>query len=65
MAAGSHEDLDKSEHEREAERKGLCRDIDPERGQSVGKDLSCGLKHSGATEAEDSAERPPPQRPQN
>ena len=33
-AAGSHEDLDKSEHEREAERKRLCRDIDAERGQS-------------------------------
>ena len=59
-AAGSREDLDKSEHEHEAERKRLRRDIGAECGQSVSKDLSRGLKHSGAIEAEDSAERPRP-----
>ena len=59
-AAGSREDLDKSEHEREAERKWLRRDIGAERGQSVSKDLSRGLKRSGTIEAEDSAERPRP-----
>ena len=59
-AAGSREDLDKSEHEHEAECKRLCRDICAERGQSVSKDLSRGLKRSGATETEDSAERPRP-----
>ena len=59
-AAGSREDLDKSEHEREAERKRLRRDIDVERSQSVSRDLSRGLKHSGANEAEDPAERPRP-----
>ena len=64
-AAGSREDLDKSEHEHEAERKRLRRDIHVERSQSVSRDLSRGLKRSGATEAEDPAERPPPQRPQN
>ena len=59
-AAGSREDLDKSEHEREAERKRFHRDIGTERGQSVSKDLSRGIKHSGTSEAEDSAERPRP-----
>ena len=59
-AAGSREDLDKSEHEREAERKRLRRDIDVERSQSVSRDLSRGLKRSGATDAEDPAERPHP-----
>ena len=59
-ATGSRDDLDKSEHEREAECKWLHRDIGAERGQSVSKDLSCGLKRSGAIEAEDSAERPHP-----
>ena len=59
-AAGSHEDLDKSEHEREAERKRLCRDIGAERGQSVSKDPSHGLKRSGMSEAEDSAKHPCP-----
>ena len=57
---GSCDDLDKSEHECEAEHKRLCRDIGAERGQSVSKDLSRGLKRSGATEAEDSAEHPRP-----
>ena len=52
--------LDKSEHEREAECKRLHRDIDAECGQSVSRDLSHGLKHSGATEAEDSAKHPRP-----
>ena len=60
VAAGSREDLDKSEHECEAERKRLCRDIDAERGRSVSKDPSCGLKHSGTSEAKDSAEHPRP-----
>ena len=60
MAAGSRKDLDKSEHEREAERKRLCRDIGAERSQSVSKDLSRGLKRSGTSEAEDSAECPHP-----
>ena len=59
-AAGSHDNLDKSEHEREAECKRLHQDIGAERGQSVSKDLSCGLKCSGAIEAEDSAEHPHP-----
>ena len=59
-AAGSREDLDKSEHEREAERKRLCQDIDAERSQSVSRDLPRGLKRSGATDAEDPAERPRP-----
>ena len=58
--AGSREDLDRSEHEREAECKQLRRDIGAERSQSVSKDLSHGLKRSGATETEDSAERPRP-----
>ena len=60
VAAGSREDLDKSEHEREAERKRLRRDIDAERGHSVSKDLSRGLKRSGTSEAEDSAKHPRP-----
>ena len=60
MAAGSREDLDKSEHEREAECKRLRRDIGAERGQSVSKDLSHGLKRSGTIEDEASAERPHP-----
>ena len=59
-AAGSREDLDKSEHEREAECKRLRRDIGAERGQSVSKDLSRGLKRSRTIEDEDSAERPCP-----
>ena len=46
--AGSRKDLDKSEHACEAERKWLRRDIGAERGQSVSKDLSRGLKRSGA-----------------
>ena len=58
--AGSREDLTKSEHEREAARKRLHQDIGAERGQSVSKDLSHGLKHSGTVEAEVSAERPRP-----
>ena len=57
-AAGSCEDLDKSEHEREAEHKRLHWDIGAECSQSVSKDLSRGLKRSGAIEAEVSAERP-------
>ena len=60
MAAGSCEDLDKPEHECEAERKRLCRDIGAERGQSVNKDLFHGFKCSGTSEAEDLAERPRP-----
>ena len=60
MAAGSREDLDKSEHEHETERKRLHRDIGAECGQSVSKDLSHGLKRSGTIEAEVSAERPHP-----
>ena len=59
-AAGSREDLDKSEHECEAERKRLRRDIDVERSQSVSRDLSHGLKRSRATDAEDPAKRPHP-----
>ena len=59
-AAGSRDDLDKSEHEREVEGRRLCRDIGAERSQSVGNDLSHGLKRSGANEAEDSAGRPRP-----
>ena len=59
-AAGSREDLDKSEHEREAERKRLRQDIDAECSQSVSRDLPRGLKRSGATDAEDPAERPRP-----
>ena len=59
-AAGSREDLDRSEHEREAECKHLRRDIGAECGQSVSKDLFHGLKRSGTSEAKDSAERPHP-----
>ena len=59
-AAGSREDLNKSEHEREAARKQLHWDIGAERGQSVSKDLSHGLKRSGTIEAEVSAECPHP-----
>ena len=57
---GSREDLDKSEHEREAERKRLCWEIDVERSQSASRDPSRGLKRSGATDAEDPAECPHP-----
>ena len=58
-AAGSRNDLDKSEHEREAEHKRLCRDIGAERGQSVSKDLShVSSSIAEPSEAEDSAERP-------
>ena len=57
-AVGSHEDLDKSEHQCEAECKRLHWDIGAGRSQSVSKDLSHGLKCSGAIEAEVSAERP-------
>ena len=60
VAAGSCEDLDKSEHKHEAERKRLHRDIGAECGQSVSKDLSSGLKRSGTIEAEVSAECPRP-----
>ena len=58
--AGSREDLNKSEHEHEAVHKRLCREIGAERGQSVSKDLSHGLKHSGAVEADVSVERSRP-----
>ena len=40
VAAGSRKDLDKPEHEHEAERKRLHQDIGAEHGQSVSKDLS-------------------------
>ena len=60
MAAGSHEDLSKSEHERDAAHKRLHWEIGAEHGQSVSKDLSYGLKHSGTIEADISAERPHP-----
>ena len=56
--ARSREDLNKSEHECKAARKRLHWDIGAERGQSVSKDLSHGLKHSRTIEAEVSAERP-------
>ena len=59
-AAGSHEDLNKSENERDAARKRLHREIGAERGQSVSKDLSHGLKHSGTIAANVSTERSPP-----
>ena len=58
--AGSHEDLSKSEHECDAARKRLHREIGAERGQSVSKDLSHGLKRSGTVEADVSAEHPHP-----
>ena len=60
MVAGSREDLDKSEHECEAEHKQLHWNIGAERGRSVSKDLSHGLKCSGTIEAEVSAEHPRP-----
>ena len=60
VAAGSREDLNKSEHECEAGRKQLHQDIGAECSQSVSKDLSQGLKCSGTVGAEVSAERPRP-----
>ena len=57
-AAGSHEDLSKSEHERDAAHKRLHQEIGAERSQSVSKDLPHGLKCSGTVEADVSAERP-------
>ena len=51
-AAGSHEDLGKSEHECEAARKRLHWEIGTEHGQSVSRDLSHGLKCSGTVDAD-------------
>ena len=60
MAAGSHEDLGKSEHERDAVRKRLHREIGAEHGQSVSRDLSYGLKCSRTIDADVSDEHPHP-----
>ena len=60
MVAGSHEDLSKSEHEHDAARKRLHPEISAERGQSVSKDLSHGLKCSETIEADVSVEHPCP-----
>ena len=54
-AAGSREDLSKSEHERDAACKRLHWGISAERGQSASKDLYHGLKRSGTAEADASA----------
>ena len=56
--AGSHEDLNKSEHERDAACKRLHSEISADRGQSVSKDMSRRLKRSGTVEADVSTERP-------
>ena len=58
VAAGSHEDLGKSEHEHDAACKRLHREISAERGQSVSRDLSHGLKRSGTVDADVSDEHP-------
>ena len=60
VAAGSHKDLSKLEHVHDAARKQLHWEIGAERSQSVSRDLSHGLKHSGTVEADVSAERPHP-----
>ena len=60
VAAGSHEDLSKLEHEHDAARKQLQWEIGAECGQFASKDLSHGLKRSGTVKADVSAERPRP-----
>ena len=60
VAAGSQEDLGKSEHECEAARKRLHREIRAEHGQSTSTDLSHGLKHGRTIDAGVSDERPHP-----
>ena len=60
VAAGSREDLGKSEHECEAVRKRLHHEIHAERGQSTSRDLSHGHKCGGTVDAGVSNERPRP-----
>ena len=59
-AARNHEDLGKSEHECEAARRRLHREIHAECGQSTSRDLSHGLKRGGTVDTGVSDERPCP-----